>query len=589
MISPNIISSLGKSATLKIQAGDLLGAEELLNKILALEHNNFHALLLLGSILGSMGRPAESIVLLEKARKINSKDLHVLHNLGKALFDTKAYLAAIPVFKELVSFGGGNLEILMDTGTSYLRSGNPEEAVQYYEHALSIAPESSAAWNNKSAALLELKKIDEAEIASSKALQLDDSNANAWLNRGNILLAKSLFDESIQSFRKSIGLIPDIAKAHIGLANALAKLGRNEAALKQYIQTIEKFPHNADVHYNLGTFYDSIKNYQKSIEEYEKALLIDPSLYIAGWNLSLANHLQGNLQIGWDFYHYRWSLADYPLKKYQNIPPLTDLATGTNMKILVWHEQGLGDSIQFSRFLPMLVNMGYSVTFECQESLVNLFSCIEQISCTTKPLTSSNFDAQVPLLDLPKLFRVNITNIPTPKKYLSSNSAKTLHWKNLVENSTNKLLNIGIANSGNSNHKNDHNRSIPLIEFLPLKNLANLFLLQNHLRDSDHSAFMQLEINHITESIYDFSDTAAIIETLDLVISVDTSIVHLSGALGKKTWLVLPFHNDFRWLRDGESSPWYSNIKIFRQKQEGDWGSVVSDIVNSLSKLRLSA
>ena len=585
MIAHNIIATLGKSASLKIQSGDLSEAEELLNKILCLESNNFHALLLLGSILGSMGRPKEAITPLKKAQKINSKDLHVLHNLGKALFDTQAYSDSIAVFKELLSLGGPNSDVFIDIGTAHLRCGKPELAIEYYDEAILHSPLLSAAWNNKSAALLELKNLDSAELINTKALELDDGNADAWLNRGNIFFAKELFDEAIKCFTQSKAIFPGIAKAHIGIANALTKLGKEDLALNQYVQTIEQFPENADAHYNLGTFYDSIKDYENAIKQYEEALRINPLLSIAGWNLSLSSHLSSNLQKGWDFYHHRWELVDYPRKQHQNIPPLRSLAAGTNKSVLVWHEQGLGDSIQFSRFLPLLAKMGYLVTFDCQKPLINLLGCLQNISLTSGLIKPSKFDFQVPLLDLPKLFGINISNIPTPDQYLTADEDRSIYWEKLINGERNQLPNIGIACSGNINHQNDVNRSIPLSVFLPLSTQANLFLLQNHLRASDKPALESMRINHITASIDDFADTAAIVNSMDLIISVDTSIAHLSGALGKITWLLLPFHNDFRWLSNGTTSPWYGKMELFRQKSKGDWSGVIADITSALSKI----
>lgn len=270
--------------------------------------------------------------------------------------------------------------------------------------------------------------------------------------------------------------------------------------------------------------------------------------------------------------------------RHNHLPELESLDNLTNKTILVWWEQGLGDTIQFSRYISMLTSLGAKVTFEVQKPLLSLFTNQTSYSVTSETENNSNFDFQVALLSLPKLFNTEIKNIPNPTAlYIAPK--KILKWNKKVKLS-NKNLNVGLAISGNPNHKNDSNRSMSLSDLSPLLDCGNFFLIQKELNGIDINELnTNKNIKFLGDQINDFVDTASIIINMDLIISVDTSLIHLAGSLNKNSYLLLPWCPEWRWLLDRTDSPWYPSIKIFRQQSLGSWDSVIQDIKNNLLNL----
>ena len=264
--------------------------------------------------------------------------------------------------------------------------------------------------------------------------------------------------------------------------------------------------------------------------------------------------------------------------RHYNFKLLENIVDLKNKKVLVWHEQGFGDTIMFSRYVNQLIDIGAVVTFEVQEDLEPFFSSQFKCIVVNKVSPGEFFDFQVPLLDLPKLFNTSLENIPFNRFYLKVEYKKKKEWEKKLQLSKNKF-NIGISISGNKSYKRNLIRSLPLKKMEPFLDKANLFIIQKELSAEDMKFLNNhKEINFLGKEISNFSDTAAIVENMDLIISVDTSLIHLAGALGKKSFLILSYSADWRWLLDRNSTPWYDSIRIFRQKLIGDWDFVIKQI-----------
>ena len=283
---------------------------------------------------------------------------------------------------------------------------------------------------------------------------------------------------------------------------------------------------------------------------------------------------------GWEGYECRWSVKNFENVRHSNIARLTSIGNLSGKVLLIWSEQGLGDTIQFSRYIQNFNLLGARLIFEVQSPLKELiqYSYPEIIVITREERISEHIDFQIPLLSLPRLFEVIPVSIP----YLSAAQNKRLYWSQYLNVGRSKL-NIGIACSGNMDHKNDKNRSIALFHFEELTKKANVFLIQKGMREPDQE-FLKANnsITYLGDKIENFQDTAAIIGEMDLIISVDTSLVHLAGALGKPTILLLPLTPDWRWKLDSKNSLWYTTIKIFRQSVFNDWTSVINQVVSSI-------
>ena len=291
----------------------------------------------------------------------------------------------------------------------------------------------------------------------------------------------------------------------------------------------------------------------------------------------MTNLLLTKFDEGWDLYKHRWGKINSEEYRHHQFNELLYIDDLEKKNILVWHEQGLGDSIQFSRYVPELIKLGANVTFQVQKPLFKLFK--KQLSCSVISDTAieSKFDFQVPLLKLPQLFKTNLSNIPPAINFHPTNDDISL-WKNKL-NLSDKKLNIGVAFSGNNNHINDLSRSISLNDFSSLFEYGEFFIIQKELNQVDKEKLNQFKnVFFLGDQINDFVDTASIIMNMDLIISVDTSLIHLAGSLNKVSYLMLPWSPEWRWLLDRSDSPWYPSIQIFRQQTLGDWDSVINQI-----------
>jgi tetratricopeptide (TPR) repeat protein len=333
-----------------------------------------------------------------------------------------------------------------------------------------------------------------------------------------------------------------------------------------------------------------LKRYDEAITHYDKALSLKPDYHEASWNKSLCLLLQGNFENGLQLYESRWNskivseeiggkrLFDKPT--WLGVEPLQDKT------ILLYGEQGLGDFIQFCRYVKLVADLGAKVILEVPKTLEELMQGLEGVSeLVIRGNKLPFFDYQCSLLSLPLAFKTNLDNIPNQGGYINLDgySNKIKEWK--LRLSSKIRPRVGLVWSGNLHHKNDHNRSILLSDILPsLPNQFEYVSLQKELREVDKLTLdSNLHILNFSSHLNDFLDTAALIDNLDLVISVDTSVAHLSGALGKKTLLLLPYVPDWRWLLDREDSPWYPSMKLYRQTSMGNWSGALERVKSYLS------
>jgi hypothetical protein len=337
----------------------------------------------------------------------------------------------------------------------------------------------------------------------------------------------------------------------------------------------------------------NLKRFSDAMVGFRKAFDLKSDYAEAHWNKSLLFLLTGDFDAGWELYEWRWkvprvmrNLADFlqPLWLAQSeFGGLEGLAGKT---ILVHSEQGLGDTIQFARYLPLLADRGARVVFELPEVLLGTLQGMPGVSdFVVKGQALPAADFHCPLLSLPLAFNTTLESIPSPGPYLEADAGKVEQWSKRL--GPKRRRRIGVVWSGNSQHKNDHNRSIPLESLLPqLPEQFDWVSLQREVREADQRVLeLHPGVRHFGAELEDFTDTAALCALMDLVISVDTSVAHLSGALGRPTWILLPYLPDWRWLLDREDCPWYSSAKLYRQQVSGGWGPVVAQVAHALSRL----
>lgn len=443
------------------------------------------------------------------------------------------------------------------------------------------------------------------------ACKKEDCSPEALYYLGSAQLERSLHDEALNTLQRSIkkagvffealhdlgttyGQLGRIQEAllcyedclklnqgshelHYNIARCLDDLKRYEEALTHYDRAIQLKPDYVSAWYNKGVTLHDLKRYEEALAHYDRAIQLKPDFFESHWNKALTCLVLEDFDNGWNLFDYRWKKIDADQYRHYEFRELESLDNIADKSILVSHEQGLGDTIQFFRYLPKLIELGANVTIKTQKPLLNLLS--NQIECATicEVENNSKFDFQVPLLTLPKLFKTNITNIPPPIN-LKVNKNEISKWGNELNLSRDKL-NIGLAVSGNPIHKNDLNRSMPLGYFSSLFHFGKFFLIQKQISDLDKKVLNQhKDVIFLGDAINDFVDTASIIQNMDVIISVDTSLIHLAGSLNKESFLMLPWCPEWRWFLDKSESPWYPSIKIYRQQSPGDWDSVVTQI-----------
>ena len=387
-----------------------------------------------------------------------------------------------------------------------------------------------------------------------RALALEPDLVEAWYGRANALVEVKSYVEALAAYDHALSLQPDLAEAWLGRGNVFADLNRDADALSCYDQAISLNPNLAEAYFN--------KSFVK---------------------LSL-----GQYQEGWELYEWRWQarLARLPKRDFSQPSWLGD-AELRGKTILIHAEQGLGDCIQFFRYLPVLQAGDYRVLFEAPGELIRLpRDQTEGIEFIAKGDDLPHFDFHCPLMSLPLAFGTTLATIPAAIPYLRADRDKTAVWRARLGEETKKSKpRIGLVWSGKLSLR--HESSIALASLAPIiSEKAEWHVLQKDIRGRDREALSELALikNH-SELLDDFADTAALISQMDLVISIDTSVAHLTGALGKPLWLLLPFHPDFRWLRDRDDSPWYPTAKLFRQTTDGDWNAVVARVSSELEML----
>lgn len=533
-------------------------AIDILKKILLINPMNLDANHALGVILGIQGQPNLAKIFLKKSFSIDPKNYFASFNLAKSLVDSGDNTEALFYSENATKIDPKKKEAWINYGVNLKNLKFYSKSLECYERALAIDPNYLEALVNQSDILILLKKYNEALIVLDRALLIDFSKKDIelvvsfWINRGVAFLALDKSEDALVSFNMAVNVNPF-----------------NEKAL-----------------FNRGAALRNLKRYQEAEHQYDEAIKLKPDYAQAYFNKAAIRLILGDFKNGWDLYQYRWKKRDFEDYRYSQIKKLESINNLENKKILIWYEQGMGDTIQFSRYIPKLINLGALITFEVQKDLVSFFQGQFECEITDNASTKKNFDYESPLLNLPYLFKTSIDTIPTSQAYLKVKD-KIINWKKKLKLSKNKL-NIGIAISGNPNHKSNHIRSIPLKNIKMLFQQANFFIIQKELSVMDMEFLKKFpEIKFLGEQIINFSDTAAIVESMDLIISIDTSLIHLAGAIGKKSFLILPWVSEWRWLNENSYSPWYKSIKIFRQKIIGDWSSVINEIEFELNKLKL--
>ena len=410
---------------------------------------------------------------------------------------------------------------------------------------------------------------------------------NLGLSLGGMGLGRTA--EATEALRAAVAIDPDIPAAWSNLGNEFRNDLRFEEAIDAYRRALRLKPDFADAQLNLGaSLQETEPTLQPAIDAYRKAIALQPDFATAHWNLGFALLLSGDYERGLP--EYEWRMKTRSIVQPRNFPvPMWDGGDLMGKRILLHAEQGLGDSIQMARYIPMVAGRGGEVIVECPAALVQLLRDLPgvvQILAGREELPA--FDLHCPLMSLPLIFKTTVGTIPWPGPYLRADPKMAEEWSRRIPAESDRPR-VGLVWAGRPENKVDRKRSMRLEQFAPLAGIKNVRFFSVQKGPAGGQARRPpggMELIDYTEELHDFTDTAAMIANLDLIVTVDTSIAHLAGALGRPAWVLLPRSPDWRWMLEREDSPWYPTVRLFRQKIRGDWGEVVERVRGELGRAR---
>lgn len=465
------------------------------------------------------------------------------------------YSKSNPTLKPKISFGAPvePVQVRLQKAMALHQSGHIDQAKIMYQAILATQPRNADALSLLAIVATQTNDHALALETINKAIKINPANAGYYLNRGAAQKELKLLTEAVASFDRAIALQPDYAQAYS----------------------------------NRGIVQKELKYIDAAVASFDKAIALQPGHAEAYWNKAIALLVNGRYEEGWALYEWRWNLNDKNFVR-RNYPQPMWLGTPSvqGKTVLLYGEQGLGDTLQLCRYARLVAAQGARVVMEVPRALHALLQGLDGVHVWViagEPLPA--FDYHCPMLSLPLALKTTLDTIPTPPAYLKSDAALEAQWAQRLGPKTQPR--VGLVWSGNPVHKNDHNRSLALSQLLAvLPDGVEYVSLQKDPREADRATLQNSpQIRHLGDDLNHYADTAALVDLMDLVISVDTSVAHLSGALGKPTRILLPYSPDWRWLHDRTDSPWYPSVTLYRQALAGDWGAALQQVQRDLLAL----
>ena len=585
-VQPDQLDALMLSGVLAGQTRDFQWAIRLFDKAIAIDPKNPATHCNRGLALQELKRFDEALDSYDRAIALKA-DYAVAHfNRGAVLKELDRWDAALESYDRALALDPSFVSAHYNRGVLLQELKDWDSALASYNRAITLKRDYADAYNNRGIVFRELGHLEAALLSYNRAIDFEPAHARAHLNRGVTEKLLGRAQEALASYDRAIMLKPDYVEALSNRGVLLASLHRWDEALASYNRAIESDPAYAEAYSGRGLVFAALSRLDEALADYDRAIAIQPDFAQAHFNRSLTLLSRGDLDAGWSGHEWRWrSECSSSIKEGRTFaePPWLGKESVADRTILIYSEQGLGDTIQFCRYVKLVAGLGARVVFEVQKPLAELLANLEGVSqLVARGDSLPPFDYQCPLMSLPLAFRTILETIPAPIKYLDPGAAKVAELQARLGPKARPRL--GLVWSGSATHGNDLNRSIPLAELIQrLPTEFQYFCLQKELRESDRKTLQSHpEIRVLAEELSNFVDTAALCECMDLIISVDTSLAHLSGALGKKTWILLSFISDWRWLRARDDSPWYPTVKLYRQKKIGDWTEVLELVATEL-------
>jgi len=565
-------------------------AVEAYRQSLALDPGHGPTLAKLGRALAALDRAGEAHAALEEAAERSPADAATINALGVVEVTLGRHGDARGRFRQAASLDAGFDEARRNLANlCRLAGGRAVEAQQWAEAAdwfaeLAALEPDAESFFRLAFVLSASHRLEEAARWYHRALALRPDHPETLNNLAHVELALGRSAEAEERLRQAIAAAPEYRAARYNLAATLQAEGRSAEAEAIYRDLVAENPDDADSWNNLGGIELARNRLEKAIEFYQRALDAAPGHTDARWNLGLANLAAGVYGAGWLGYEARLDQPAFPRRDFPQ--PMWYGEPLEDRTLLVWAEQGLGDAIQFARFLPSVAGR---VRFECQPALAPLFAAssnLDGIPTFARGAEDDGaFDLHVPLLSLPHLLGARLDSLPPPLRFDRLDPARLAHWRDQVDRLAGGALRVGVVWAGNPANQKGRSRSMSWREMAPLGEVAGvrLFSLQRGPQAAEAAADPRLE--PLDGEELSIVDTAAMMLAMDLVITVDTMAAHLAGSLGRPTWTLLPFAADWRWMVGRSDSPWYPSIRLFRQAVAGQWASVLERVRGELERL----
>ena len=615
-IDPGHADGLNLSGVLARQRGDLSVSERLITKAIqrngavATYHHN------LARTKALQGRVNEAVESFGRALKLNDRDAESLQMLAEILVSRGAFAEAVDLYQRLLALKPGEPAVYFRIGTLHKVCGEMKqalrvyrraaslfpanadaafnlamalfeanrkaEAVEYFEAVLEARPDDSEAYNCLGLVHHELLKTDLAKEAYLNALRVRPDFPEALSNLGALLMDMGELELSEALVRRAIGLMPELLNAHCNLGNVLARRGDAVGAIESLRRVLAVDPRHAEALCAVGFLLDKMGDEAGALECFQMALEMKPESPLNQFNLSSHTLAAGKFAEGWRQYERRWEVRQFKEATREFARPRWKGEDLRGASIYVYAEQGLGDTIHFARYVPLLVQRGAKVILEVQPLLLNLLRGLhpEVRVVAGRAEVSENYEWVCPLMSLPGIFGTDLSNIPGTGPYLFAQPSLVEAWAQRVAGET---LRVGLVWSGSTEHTRDHLRSMSLQQFERVLALpgTSFYSMQKGNGAAQLQRFGERVVD-LGRELMDFTDTSAVIANLDLVITVDTSVAHLAAAMGKPTWILLHHAPDWRWLRGRTDSPWYPTVRLFTQTSAGRWEDVLERIVVEL-------
>jgi tetratricopeptide (TPR) repeat protein len=535
------------------------------------------------------GHFQEAVRAYEEIITLDPRHAGAWHRRGVVAAKACQYQVAIHSILESLAIQPENAEAHNDLGTALRDARKYEEAADHFRQALRLRPDFAKALDNLGTVLQRMGRFEEAIDCHRRALEIDANDAGTHDNLGVALQELGRYREAAESHRAALALYANDPQSHYNLGVALEEQGEIVEAVACYRRAVVLKPIFPEAHYNLGVIFEELRKLDDAESSYNRAIELRADYVEAHWNRSRVRLLRGDFERGWPEYEWRWKVL--PTTRRPINTPMWDGRQLDGQTVLIQIEQGFGDTFQFIRYAPLVKARGAKVVVECQKNLINLVrTCpgIDKFAVLGEQLPPCDFYA--PLLSLPGIFKTTLETIPAQIPYLHADDALRAQWAQRLEEL--RGLRVGVAWHGREGQGKYRHRDIPIERIakfaeLPSVSLVNLqkdegLELRSAMSDPKNVYDPGSDIDTATGS---FMDTAAIVTNLDLVITSDSVIAHLAGALGATVWVGLDFTSDWRWLLHRADSPWYPTMRLFRQHTPADWDGVVKEITTALRLL----